>query len=33
VGDAVYRKIHEPAKPKRPSTTPIPFKYSDERFG
>ena len=33
VGDAVYRKIHEPPKPARRSTTPIPFKYTDERFG
>jgi excinuclease ABC subunit C len=33
VGSAVYEKIHRPAAPVRKSMTPIPFKYSDERFG
>jgi len=33
VAAAVYQKIHAPAPPKRVSTTPIPFKYTDERFG
>jgi excinuclease ABC subunit C len=33
VGSAVYEKIHRPATPTRASTTPIPFKYTDERFG
>jgi hypothetical protein len=33
VGSAVYEKIHRPAPAPRRSTTPIPFKYTDERFG
>jgi excinuclease ABC subunit C len=33
VGSAVYEKIHRPATPPRRSTTPIPFTYTDERFG
>jgi excinuclease ABC subunit C len=33
VGSAVYEKIHRPPTPVRRSTTPIPFKYTDERFG
>jgi excinuclease ABC subunit C len=33
VGSAVYEKIHRPPTPSRVSTTPIPFKYKDERFG
>jgi hypothetical protein len=33
VGAAVYEKIHRPPAPVRKSTTPIPFKYTDDRFG